>query len=66
MPIVAWKPESAPQAIVMKMNGMTGPPTIGPPPWMKSVKAGIWKFGITKAMPMARAPIVPILRKVER
>ena len=50
----------------IQMNGMTGPPTIGPPPWMKSVKAGIWKFGITKAMPMARAPIVPILRKVER
>ena len=66
VPIVAWKPESAPQAMVMKRNGITGPPMIGPPPWMNSVMAGMWNVGITKAMPMASAPIVPIFRKVER
>ena len=30
--ISAWKPEIAPQAIVMKTNGKSGPGTIGPPP----------------------------------
>jgi hypothetical protein len=32
-PIKAWKPEMAPQAMVMEMKGQTGPPSTGPPPW---------------------------------
>jgi hypothetical protein len=32
--IKAWKPEIAPQAIVMKTNGNTLPPKIGPVPSM--------------------------------
>ena len=31
-PISAWKPEIAPQAMVMKTNGNSGPGMIGPPP----------------------------------
>ncbi len=34
----AWKPEIAPQAMVMKTNGKTGPGTIGPPPSTNGVK----------------------------
>ena len=33
----AWKPEIAPQAMVMKQNGKSGPGMIGPPPLMYSV-----------------------------
>ena len=32
--ISAWKPEIAPQAMVMKTNGNSGPGMIGPPPSM--------------------------------
>ena len=66
VPMVAWKPESAPQAMVMKMNGITGPPTMGPPPLVNSVNAGMLKSGMTNMMPRASAPMVPIFRKVDR
>ena len=32
VPMSAWKPESAPQAMVMKTNGKTEPGMSGPPP----------------------------------
>jgi len=31
-PMMAWKPDRAPQAIVMKTNGKAAPGMIGPPP----------------------------------
>ena len=37
----AWKPEMAPQAMVMKQNGKSGPGMIGPPPFTYSDSAGI-------------------------
>ena len=39
--ISAWKPEIAPQAIVMKQNGKSLPAKTGPLPSMKRVSAGM-------------------------
>ena len=58
--ISAWKPEIAPQAIVMKTNGKSGPGMIGPPPAMYCVTAGICSAGFTRITPSARIRIVPI------
>src|SRR5262245_53485926 len=57
----AWNPEMAPQAIVMKQNGKSGPGIIGPPPLANSVIAGILISGLTMITPMASRKIVPIL-----
>ena len=38
----AWNPDTAPQAMVMKQNGNTGPANTGPEPSMKRVTAGIF------------------------
>ena len=35
-----WKPEIAPQAMVMNTNGYSLPGTMGPPPWMNVESAG--------------------------
>ena len=43
--ISEWKPEIAPQAMVMKTNGKTLPPKSGPVPSMKEVSAGIFSIG---------------------
>ena len=64
--IMQWKPETAPQAMVMKIYGRTGPVMTGPPPAQNWVMAGIWTVGPTMMMPMARAPMVPIFMYVER
>ena len=43
--ISAWKPEIAPQAIVMNTNGKSVPGMIGPPPPANCVTAGICSSG---------------------
>ena len=42
-----WKPETAPQAMVMNRNGKSEPENTGPEPSMKRVVAGIARCGIT-------------------
>ena len=64
--IRAWKPETAPHAMVMNRNGKSWPDQTGPVPSTNFVTAGICRCGATQAMPSARPTIVPILRKVER
>ena len=64
--ISAWKPETAPQAMVINRNGNSAPENTGPEPSMKWVTAGICRVGLTITMPKANAIIVPIFRKVER
>ncbi len=64
--MMAWKPEMAPQAMVMKMNGNTGPGITGPPPPANCVTAGMSSSGRTNTMPPASMAMVPILRYVDR
>ena len=64
--IRAWKPETAPQAMVMNRNGKSEPAQTGPVPSTNFVVAGICMCGATSRMPMASATMVPILRKVDR
>ena len=59
--ISAWKPLTAPQAMVMKQNGKIFPAKIGPVPSVNRVSAGICSVGRTKKIPAARARIAPIL-----
>jgi len=64
--ISAWKPETAPQAMVMNRNGNRPPFHTGPVPSMNWVSAGIFRSGMVTRIPMAKATMVPILRKVDR
>ncbi len=64
--ISAWKPETAPQAMVMNRNGNRPPFHTGPLPSVNWVSAGIFSSGMTIRMPIASATMVPILRKVDR
>ena len=65
--ISAWKPDTAPQAMVMNRNGNSGPAQTGPVPVnANSVSAGIRSGGASTTMPIASAAIAPILRKVDR
>ncbi|MNR44547.1 hypothetical protein D3C85_1633040 [compost metagenome] len=64
--ISAWKPDTAPQAMVMNRNGNRPPFHTGPVPSMNWVRAGIFSSGMVTRMPMARATMVPIFRKVDR
>jgi hypothetical protein len=64
--IRAWKPETAPHAIVMNRKGNSPPDQTGPLPSMNCVTAGIRSGGAMIAMPIASAVIAPILRKVDR
>ncbi|MCY1177889.1 hypothetical protein D9M73_182150 [compost metagenome] len=64
--ISAWKPDTAPQAMVMNRNGNRLPFHTGPVPSVNWVSAGIFSSGVTITMPMARATMVPIFRKVDR
>ena len=41
----AWKPEIAPQAMVMNANGNSLPAKTGPVPSTNGVSAGIWSGG---------------------
>ena len=45
--ISAWKPETAPHAMVMNRNGNSLPENTGPVPSRKRVVAGIARFGAT-------------------
>ena len=62
----AWKPETAPQAIVMKQNGKIVPAKTGPVPSTKRVSGGMWIAGRTSRMPAARASTTPTLMNAER
>ncbi|SVK54741.1 Uncharacterised protein [Acinetobacter baumannii] len=62
----AWKPEMAPQAMVMNRNGNRAPANTGPLPSIKRETAGIFISGMAKTMPMARPMMTPIFIKVER
>ena len=62
VPMIAWNPDIAPQAMVIMTKGYTGPGTIGPPPWIKGVSAVIWKSGRTMKIPIASIAMVPIFR----
>jgi hypothetical protein len=62
----AWKPETAPQAIVMKQNGKMVPAKTGPVPSTNLVSGGMWMVGRTKRIPAARARTTPTLMKAER
>ncbi len=61
-----WKPEIAPQAMVMNTNGKSGPGMIGPPPPAYCVTAGIWSVGLTMMTPITSSAIVPIFMNVLR
>jgi hypothetical protein len=62
-----WNPERAPQAMVMKTKGKSGPAKTGPSPVeANSVTLGICIAGSVMAMPMASSNMVPIFIKVER
>ena len=62
----AWKPDTAPQAMVMKQKGKIVPAKTGPEPSTKRVSAGIWMVGRTRTMPAASASTTPTLMNAER
>ena len=62
----AWKPETAPQAIVMKANGKSLPAKTGPVPSMNCVTAGILSGGVSRIIAAPSMRMVPIFRKAER
>lgn len=65
--ISAWKPESAPQAMVMKRKGKRDPAKAGPvPEEANSVTAGIFTSGRATRMPTARSAMVPTFMYVDR
>jgi len=65
--ISAWKPESAPQAIVMKTNGNSLPAKTGPVPGSaNSERAGACSVGAAMIMPIASSTMTPIFMNVER
>ncbi|SKY48807.1 Uncharacterised protein [Mycobacteroides abscessus subsp. abscessus] len=62
-----WKPESAPQAIVMNRNGNRAPANAGPFPFhANSLTAGAFMTGCTTRMPMASSAMVPTFMNVDR
>ncbi len=63
---IAWNPETAAQAIVMKQKGKTGPAKTGPEPSMNRVTAGIRRCGPRTTIATPSAAIVPIFMKVLR
>ncbi len=62
----AWKPEIAPQAIVMNAKGNTLPANTGPLPSVNCVSAGMWSGGSEMRMPTASANTTPIFTNAER
>jgi hypothetical protein len=65
--ISAWKPDSAPHAMVMNTNGNSDPAKTGPvPSRAKSVTASAWITGRASSRPMARRTMTPIFMKVDR
>ena len=64
--INAWKPEMAPQAIVMKTKGNTGPANTSPVPSTKRVTAGMCSGGATMTTATASTATVPSFMYVLR
>ena len=63
----AWKPESAPHAMVMNTNGNSDPANTGPvPSRAKSVTASAWSTGRAMTRLAASRTITPIFMKVDR
>ncbi len=61
-----WNPEIAPQAIVMKTKGKSGPGMIGPPPAMKPVTRGISIVGAITITPTPSRATTLTFMKLER
>ena len=61
-----WKPDTAPQAMVMNTNGNRLPLKIGPVPSMNRVSAGIFTSGESTRIATASMNTTPSFRKVER
>ncbi len=61
----AWKPDSAPQAMVMNTNGNTLPANSGPVPSVKRVSAGILISGWMNMTATTSSTTTEIFRKVE-
>ena len=65
--ISAWKPDSAPQAMVMNTNGNSAPEKTGPAPvWANFVTASFCIVGSVTRMPTASSMIVPTFMNVDR
>ena len=64
--MMLWKPEIAPQAMVMNRYGNTDPVRTGPPPQTNWENAGMRISGATMMMPIASRTIVPIFMYVDR
>ena len=65
--ISAWKPESAPHAMVTNRNGNSGPDTTGPSARpANSLNAGTAISGRTTTIATASMTIVPIFMNVDR
>ena len=63
----AWKPDSAPQAMVMKTNGNSLPANTGPSPsTAKLVTASACSVGAAMTRPTASSTMTPIFMNVER
>ena len=61
--MIAWKPEIAAQAMVIKQNGKTAPAKTGPEPSMNFVIAGICSVGQITRIATAKKPTAPIFKK---
>ena len=61
-----WKPEIAPQAMVMNTNGNSSPLKIGPVPSTNWVSDGIFTSGASSMIEIASRNTTPSLRKVDR
>lgn len=65
--ISEWKPDSAPQAMVMNTKGNSEPANTGPSPLeANSVTGSFCMTGSVTTMPTASSRMVPIFMKVER
>ena len=65
--IRAWKPDRAPQAMVMKTNGNSDPANTGPvPSRANSVTASAASTGRARIRPMASSTMTPTFMKVDR
>lgn len=63
----AWKPDSAPQAMVMNRNGNIDPAKTGPSPELANLlTASVLSVGAATSTPIASSTIVPTFMKVDR
>lgn len=65
--ISEWKPDSAPQAMVMNRNGNSEPANTGPEPLSANFDtAGASMIGRASRMPTASSAMVPTFMNVDR